>query len=87
MSEIKEKTSDTIEETNEDNVDEEEDLVPPPSIKDALNMAKKLQHVMMRQEDGGESNGALTKNRSYTMDSSLANAKQSKISDFFQTLS
>ena len=42
LSEIKEKTCDTIEE-----LDEEEDLVPPPSIKEALNMAKKLQHFMM----------------------------------------
>ena len=56
-SEIKEKTCDTIEKLDE----EEEDFVPPPSIKEALNMAKKLQHFMMCQEDGGESYGALTK--------------------------
>ena len=80
LSEIKEKTCDTIEELD----DEEEDLVPPLSIKEALNMAKKLQHFMMCQEDGGESYGALTKIHSYIMDKPLANAKQSKISDFFK---
>ena len=88
LSEIKEKTCDTIEEIDEEDDDEEEeDLVPPPSIKEALNMAKKLQHFMMCQEDGGESYGALTKIHSYIVDKSLANAKQSKISDFFKTAS
>ena len=88
LSEIKEKTCDTIEELDdEDDDEEEEDLVPPPSIKEALNMAKKLQHFMMCQEDGGESYGALTKIHSYIMDKSLANAKQSKISDFFKIAS
>ena len=86
LSEIKEKTCDTIKELDEEDDDEEEeDLVPPPSIKEALNMAKKLQHFMMCQEDGGESYGALTKIHSYIMDKSLANAKQSKISDFLKT--
>ena len=62
LSEIKEKTCDTIEELDEEDDDEEgEDLVPPPSIKEALNMAKKLQHFMIRRDDGGESYGALTK--------------------------
>ena len=88
LSEIIEKTCDTIEELDEEDDDEEEeDLVPPPSIKEALNMAKKLQHFMMCQEDGGESYGALTKIHSYIMDKSLANAKQLKISDFFKTAS
>ena len=85
LSEIKEKTCDTIEKLDEEN--EEEDLVPPPSIKEALNMAKKLQHFMMCQEDGGESYGALTKIHSYITDKSLANAKQSKILNFFKTAS
>ena len=42
---------------------------------------------MMCQEDGGESYGALTKIHSYIMDKSMANAKQSKISDFLKTAS
>ena len=50
-------------------------------------MAKKLQHFIMRQEDGGETYGALTKIHSYIMVKSLANAKQSKISDFSKTAS
>ena len=76
LSEIKEKTCDTNEELDEEDDDEEEDLVSLPSIKEALNMEKKLQHFKMCQEDGGESYGALTKIHSYIMDKSLANAKQ-----------
>ena len=87
FSEIKEKTCDTIEESGEEDDEEKKDLVPPASIKEALNMAKKLQHFTMSQEDGRESYGALTKIHSYIMDKSLANAKQSKISAFFKTAS
>ena len=60
---------------------EEKDFVLLPSIKVALNVAKKLHPFMMCQEDGTESYGTLTKISSYIMDKSLANAKQSKISD------
>ena len=73
---IKEKTSDTVEEIDEEHDDEEKDLVPLSSIKDAHNMGEETVTFYCASRRRGKSYGALTKIRLYIMDKSLANAKQ-----------